>query len=555
MSPTSDGVSPPELLPVRMLNEFTYCPRLFHLEWVQTEWADNAETLDGSRVHQRVDQRSRRGLPEGDDDPPPVIRSVLLSGEDLGLVAKVDLVEADADGYVVPVDFKRSRAPAVPEGAHEPERVQLCAQALLLRAHGYRCAYGELYFAGSRRRVRIDIDDALVERTLSLRDEARAAATAPEPPPPLIDSPKCPGCSLVKICLPDEQNFLNERAEHVRRIIPPTDDALPLHVTSQGTKIGKSGQELVITPRDGEPRRVRLMDVASVQIHGAVEITTPALRLLMTANVPVSFYSQGSWYYGRAVGTHHKNVGIRIAQYALASDPERSLTLARRFVRAKIRNSRTFIRRNASEALDDPLSEFDKALEAVERQKSLSSLLGIEGHAARVYFAALPGAIRAESAKHFDFRGRNRRPPRDPVNALLSFTYALLTTTWTNTLSSVGLDPFLGFYHQPKYGRPALALDMMEEYRSTIADSTVISVLNRGIVTERDFDRARTGVALRAPARKRVIAAFERRLDEQIRHPVFGYRMSYRRIFDVQARLLGRYLVGEIREFPELRPR
>lgn len=543
---------PRDLLPVRMLNEFTYCPRLFHLEWVQSEFVHNAETLDGARVHGRVDRPSKAGLPTGDEDPPEVVRSVYLSDEQLGLVAKIDLVEASDDGQVVPVDYKRSRAPDVPEGAHEPEIVQVVAQALLLRAHGYECGRAFLYFAGSRRRVEIEITEARVRRIHELRDAALAAAEASTPPPPLVDSPKCPGCSLVGICLPDEHNFVaQEGSSKVRRIVPVAHDALPLHITSQGAVLSKDGAELVVRPQEGEVQRFRMMDVATVQIHGHVKITTPAVRALMTAGIPVSYYSQGSWFYGRSTGHDHKNVMLRIAQFREAASSKSSLALAKRFVRTKIRNCRVLVRRNVTDVPKSVLDELRKYAEACDRATNMASLLGLEGTAARVYFSVFGRMLSSPGSAEFTFEGRNRRPPKDPVNALLSFVYSLLTSSWTTTAGNVGFDPYLGFYHQPKYGRPALALDLMEEFRPIIADSVVITVINTGVVRDSDFERARTGVSLKPAARKRVIAAFERRLEEQVKHPIFRYRMSYRRIFEVQARLLARHLMGEIDVYPE----
>ena len=244
-------MTPHPLLPARMLNELAYCPRLFHLEWVQGEWADNVETVEGTHVHRRVDRPTAAGLVDAGDSQPEVIRSVYLSDDALGMVAKIDLAEVHGQ-WVVPVDFKRSRAPKVPEGAYEPERVQLCAQGLLLRAHGYNCDRGYLYFAGSHRRVEIAFDEALVARTLSLRDEAVRVAEGPIPEP-LVDSPKCPRCSLVGICLPDEVNMLaGVEARPPRRIIPPKEDGLPLHVCTQGARMTKDGHELVIKTPDGD---------------------------------------------------------------------------------------------------------------------------------------------------------------------------------------------------------------------------------------------------------------------------------------------------------------
>lgn len=151
----------------------------------------------------------------------------------------------------------------------------------------------------------------------------------------------------------------------------------------------------------------------------------------------------------------------------------------------------------------------------------------------------------------FDFQGRNRRPPRDPVNALLSFAYALLAKDFTVTLQAVGFDPYLGFYHAPGYGRPSLALDLMEEFRPIIGDSVVLSVLNTGEVTAGDFITRGGAVALSPTGRKAFLAAYGRRMDTLVSHPVFGYSISYRRVLEVQARLLGRFLSGEIPEYPQ----
>jgi len=188
--------------------------------------------------------------------------------------------------------------------------------------------------------------------------------------------------------------------------------------------------------------------------------------------------------------------------------------------------------------------------------QSLEELLGIEGTAARRYFSEFRGMLKTDGASpDFDFDGRNRRPPKDPVNALLSLAYAMLAREWTVTLHAVGLDPFLGFYHQPRYGRPALALDVMEEFRPLIADSVVLTAINNGEVRSEDFIRRMGSVALTPEGRRRFIETYERRMSQEITHPVFGYQVSYRRILEVQARLLGRYLCGEIPEYPSFTTR
>ncbi len=538
------------LLPLRMLNEFTYCPRLFHLEWVQSEWADNVYTLDGKRVHKHVDKPRQRRPKEG--EVPRVLRSLDLSDDVLGLIGKIDLLDTEGT-EVAPIEFKRGKLPDAEDGAWEPERIQVAAQVLLLRSNGYACRRGYLWFAGSRRRVEVEVDDDLEARVLELRDAALRIADQDAAPPPLEDSPKCVGCSLASICLPDEHALLTEKGpqDRLRVVRARAVESYPLHVTEAGSVIRKSGAELIVEPRDGgDSVRVRLVDVSSLQLHGSVRITTPAMHALMREGVPISYLSHGGWLYGRTRGPSHKNVLLRMAQYRHAMDAELALSIAQRLVRAKIKNSRTFLRRNLEDATE-VMAELSKLRDAVARCDSLERLLGIEGQAASVYFRGLAEAIAEGQAGEFDFERRNRRPPKDPVNAMLSFAYAMLTTVWTETLDRVGFDAYLGFYHQPKYGRPALALDLMEEFRPIVADSVVLSVVRRGIVGADDFIVTKTSCALSQAGRKRFIQTWERRLDERVTHPVFGYRVSYRQVFEVQARLLGRFLMGEIDAFPE----
>ena len=554
----TDDAPPPELVPARMLNEHAYCPRLAYLEWVQRDFAHSADTRDGSFHHRNVN-REAGDLPDpaGAEHECLHARSLLLSSERLGLIARLDLVEAEGV-RVTPVDYKRGRAPEIPEGAWEPERVQLCAQALILRDHGYEVEHGILYFIASRQRVVVPIDETLCARTLALLAELRASAARAEAPPPLVDSPKCPRCSLVGICLPDELNLLRGRepADGVRRLVPARDDALPLYVQSPGARIGRQGGELVVEPRDGDATRVRIADTSHVAVFGAVQITTQAIQSLCSDGVAVAYLSAGGWLYGLTRGLDHKNVELRRQQFLAATTPTRALALARRFVAVKIRNCRTLIRRNADEPPARALDRLRDLAARAEATDELASLLGVEGTAARLYFEAFAGLVRAPAepsapgALTFDFDGRNRRPPRDPVNALLSLGYALLVKDLVIVLSAVGFDPFLGFYHQPRYGRPALALDVMEEFRPLIVDSIVLSAINTGAIKPTDFLRRGGAVSLTSAGRAKFFRAYERRMDEEITHPVFGYRISYRRTLEVQVRLLARHLGGELPDYP-----
>lgn len=547
------------LMPVRMLNEFAFCPRLFHLEWVQGEFVDNEFTVDGRAVHTRVDARPGK-LPEPVEQRAFVTRSVSLSSSLLGLSAKIDLVEGEG-GVVLPVDYKRGKPPANEYGAYEPERVQLCAYGLLLREHGYRCERGFLYFAEAKTRVEVPFDEVLCARTLTLLAQAKQVATAPMMPPPLVASPKCQGCSLHGVCLPDEVNYLAPPAGaaqqlEVRPLVPARDDAQPLYVQEQGARVGLDGDVLEVRSREtGLLGKARLFELSQLVVIGNVQVSTQALRELCGRGIPVCWMSFGGWLAGFTDGLGHNNVAIRRAQFRAADNAVAALRLARRFVRNKIANCRTMLRRNHADAPEGVLRDLTMMAERTDSAADLGELLGIEGNAARIYFQSFPGLIREEERLDFDFTTRSRRPPKDPVNALLSFAYSLLAKDLAITARAVGLDPFVGFFHQPRHGRPALALDLMEEFRPIIADSVVLTAINTGVVNESDFIRSSLGVAMKPEGRKRFMRAYERRLEEEVTHPVFGYRISYRRVLEVQCRLLGRHLLGEIESYPEFRTR
>jgi len=206
------------------------------------------------------------------------------------------------------------------------------------------------------------------------------------------------------------------------------------------------------------------------------------------------------------------------------------------------------IHKNDAGSPAEALERLEKLSKDAKNASSIEKLLGIEGSAAEIYFSRLGHLLKGDQG--FTFENRNRRPPRDPVNAVLSYLYAVLSKDVFVSLLAVGFDPYLGFYHQPRYGRPALALDMMEEFRPMIADATAITLFNKGEISDKDFIKTGIGVSLTTKGKKKVIAGYEKRIESEITHPLFGYTVSYRRILEVQARLLSRVLIGEIKEYP-----
>jgi len=288
---------------------------------------------------------------------------------------------------------------------------------------------------------------------------------------------------------------------------------------------------------------------------GNVQITTQAVQALCEAEVPICYFSMGGWFYGITLGLNTKNVFLRRNQFRLAETEYFARTIARRLVSGKIRNQRTLLQRNHIEPNRQALSGMKDMADRAEVAGSLEELLGIEGNAARIYFGEFAGMMKPDEEAGtaplpFEMDGRNRRPPRDPVNAMLSLGYSLLAKDLTVACYAVGFDPYVGFYHQPRFGRPALALDLMEPFRALIVDSAVLTAVNTGMVTARDFVRAGGAVALTAGGRKSFFRAYEMRMDTLVTHPLFDYRVSYRRMLEIQARLLARVLDGEIAEYP-----
>jgi len=539
----------PPLVPARMLNEFTYCPRLFHLEWVQSEFADSADTVEGRSLHRPVDVPKGR-MADADAQADTVeARSVMLDAPALGMVARMDIVEGDGEG-VMPVERKRGR-PRRDGGVWEPEEVQVVAQAMILRENGFVVSRGMVSYPDARTRIEVPVTPEREERVRSLLTALRRTAAGPCPPP-LVASPKCPRCSLVGICLPDETNSLVNGAAPPRRLVTPRDDAQPLYVQEQGSRVGvragrievRSGDELLVS--------VRPIDVSHVSVYGNASISAQALRALAERDVPVTHHTYGGWLTAVTTGPGHRNAGLRIAQFATASGEPAALAIARRMIAGKIRNQRVLLRRNARGDVRDAVARLHRAARHAEEARSIASLLGFEGSAARTYFACFADMLAADDGDgvtRFTLAGRSRRPPRDPVNALLSFAYSLLLREAVVATITIGLDPYVGVLHQPRYGRPALALDIAEEFRPLIADSVVVGAINNREVTRSMFVTRGGAFALSPAGRRAFISMFERRMSTEVTHPLFGYRASYRRIMSLQARLLARVFLEELAEY------
>ena len=554
-----------DLIQLRAANAHKFCPRLFWLEYVAGEFAHNEHTIKGKSVHKRVDKPGGNMPAPGDDEPDWDTRSLWLSDEALGVTGKIDFVDVEDDGRVYPVDTKKGSAPPGDDEIWPADSVQITLQALLLRSYGYDVDQMAIWYHGSRKRVYVELTDERIDDAVECVERARLLLKSEIPPAPLVDSPKCGGCSLNAICQPDEVNALGrdhlaDTEESIRRVFTPRDDRLPLYVHTPGTRIGRSKHQLAIKPRRGSDEtveKVGLGRLSQLNLMGAVQISTQALQTCLRNDIPVSFFSSGGWFYGRTVGLGNRQVHVRIAQFDAFESPL-ALDIARVLVADKIANGRTLIRRNAPAKSELDLSVELESMQRLRRRAenadNAESLLGLEGNAARHYWRAF-GALLARDEEAFEIDGRNRRPPEDPGNAMLSYGYSLLSKDCTLGVSACGLDPHLGIFHTPHHGRPALALDLMEPFRPLIVDSTVLQMVRRGEAKPDDFISTGQAVAMKKGVRKKLIQAYERRMDALITHPVFGYRISYRRTLSVQARLLARVMTGELDEMPSFRTR
>jgi CRISPR-associated protein Cas1 len=320
-------------------------------------------------------------------------------------------------------------------------------------------------------------------------------------------------------------------------------------------------------PRDRESNqrgrvvRVPLAKVEQVMVLGDITLTTPALHTLLELGIPIHYLSQRGKSYGTLTANPGKNSGLRMAQCALRADLPRQFAVARQCVAGKLVNMRTLLLRYARSREDGDQGTLEAAAEQVrrclhqlkhlaapaavdpaDRMHGLGPLLGLEGSGSNAYYGALGAMLRGG----WEFAGRVKRPPTDPVNALLSFGYTVLTNHVVSQAWAVGLDPGIGVLHQPGFGKPALALDLVEQFRPLIVDSVVLTLLNTGQLKPNDFRTELGGCWLKDEGRKQFLTKLEARLDEKVQHPLFNYKVTYRRCIELQARLFAKYALGEI---------
>ncbi len=559
------------LWPARNVAEHAYCPRLFYLMQVEGIFVPSSDTEKGVAVHRRVDRPSaaqeRADESEADPDRPKTVRSPVLTSEALGLTATLDLAEISGQ-TAVPVEYRKGRPKHVAVGPpmddsgemeHPPlshpeawptDRIQVGLQAVLLEEAGYTVTEAVVYYSEEKLRLRITVDDALKAEALKTLENAKQCAEGSRPLP-LVNDPRCPKCSLQPICLPDEVN--HQRAQSPtdeltpRKIWPPRDDGIHVVAQQDGVKIGVHGMELRITDKNGSRvKTIPLANLESLSLLGSVQISTGAIHALADMNIPIAFLSSAGRLVAMIDPLDSVSAEVRRSQIRKLDRPEICLELARALVSAKIMNQRTLLLRNHASLPDGVAADLLQEARNAAQADSVDAVRGHEGQAAAIYFQHFPGMLKEPFATEFDANGRKRRPPPDPVNACLSLAYSMLTHECVSALRLARLEPSIGGFHISRPGRPALALDLMEPFRPLIADSVAITCFNRGELTEGHFLRTAAGCSLTDAGRRNFFNALGRRMDTEVTHPVFEYRLSYRRMIVLHARMIAAWLIGDI---------
>ncbi|MEO5366242.1 MAG: CRISPR-associated endonuclease Cas1 [Magnetococcus sp. WYHC-3] len=559
------------LWPARNVAEHAYCPRLFYYMQVEGIFVPSSDTEKGVAVHRRVDKPSaaheKVDESEADPDRPKVVRSLALTSESLGLTATLDLAEISGQ-VAVPVEYRKGRPKRVSLGpppddpgeaeeaplshteAWPTDRVQVGLQAILLEDAGYTVSEAVIYYAGEKLRLRITVDDALKAEALLTLENAKQCAEGSRPLP-LVNDPRCPRCSLQPICLPDEVN--HQRAQSSsdeltpRKIWPPRDDGIHVVAQQEGVKVGVRGMELRVTDKNGSAvKTMPLANLESLSLLGSVQITTQAIRALADMNTPIAFLSPAGRLVAMIDPLDSVSAEVRRSQIRKLDRMEVCLELARALVSAKIMNQRTLLLRNHSSLPAGVAADLVKEAKNAAQSDSVDSVRGHEGQAAAIYFGHFSGMFKGPLSVEFDANGRKRRPPPDPINSCLSLAYSMLTHECVAALRLARLEPSIGGFHVSRPGRPALALDLMEPFRPLIADSVAITCFNRGELTEGHFLRTASGCSLTDAGRRGFFNALGRRMDTEVTHPVFDYRLSYRRMIVLHARMIAAWLTGDI---------
>lgn len=524
-------------IPISLVANYMFCPRRAWLE-AAGERVDSAQIAQGDYDHRIVDRTG--GAADAGE-----YQAINIRHERWGVTGRLDAARMTDDGVVIR-EYKATpvkRAMIVTDAM----RTQLALQTACLESMGYRVARTEIFFTTHHRNVVVDIGAEDIERARIAVEETRALINADAAPDPLDDSPRCLRCSHVGICLPEERKLTAVS----RRIMVTSPDNQVTHLATPGARAYSKAGRMVVSKNGEELASVPLDTIQGLQVHGNTDLSSGLMRELMWRNVPILWCSGTGRLYGWATSSYGPNGEQRVDQHVASH--EGRLGLAREFIIAKVHNQSVLLRR--SDRTNPVLDRLRGIERTVRNANRWQDVLGLEGEAASLYFSQFGQLIKPERRDDWAWKARMRRPAPDRLNALLDYAYSLLLADCIRALISCGLDPHAGFLHSSKRNKPALALDLMEEFRAPVADSVVQTVVNNGEVSPQGFVFALGSVRMDDATRKALIGAYERRMQTELTHPLFGYKASWRRIVEIQARLILGYLDGTQSEYRGIRIR
>ena len=544
------AIEPQETIRVNALHALLYCPRLYYLEEVEELYTQDAAVFSGRRLHVELEK----------DNGEEWTQLVLESAE-LGLRGKVDALKT-RNRQTIPYEHKKGRCYRSRDNkpqAWESDRIQILAYACLIeKALNIVVPEGRIRYHADNVLVHVPLDEAGRQAVAAAVSRARQLRQTTERPPIATNERLCARCSLAPVCLPEETRFAQGQTEQPVRLFPEDDERKVIHITEAGTRIGKSGDQFKITKRSGASTAIPSRQVGQMVLHSYAQISTQAMYFCAEQEVGLHFISGGGRYLG-SFDTRQGSIQRRIRQYEALTNAERCLQLARQLVACRGQSQRKFLMRaqrnvaTPNEAVGQAIAQMHRTLKEVPAATSIATLLGLEGNLAALYFGALPQAISDAVSPELHFAGRNRRPPKDRFNALLSFGYAMLLKDVMNAILVVGLEPALGFYHQPRTQAPPLALDLMEIFRVPLVDMPIVASVNRNQWdVEADFTVKGEQVWLSDTGRHKFISLYERRKEESWKHPVTQYSLTYRRLIELEVRLLEKEWMGEGGLFAQL---
>ena len=547
MNTSSEGST---LIRVMALHALAYCERLYYLEEVEEIRVADHRVFAGRALHERIGEQNAE------------LKNLILESEAWGIKGKIDYARY-RDGHCVPFEHKRGRSKG--DQAWDSDRLQIIAYGVLLEGHiNKRIPEGRVHYHANNRTVRVPIDDSARAELRQAIKRAQVLAQSINRPPVADNDNLCANCSLAPVCLPEEERLLkaikqDDSAPYAQRLFPANDERKIIHITEVGSRIGKAGKQIVVMPKDGNPTKMPSSDVAALVLHGGVQISAQTIHFAIANDIGVHWLTSGGAYVGgvsRAGGVHR-----RLRQYEGLRDAKLRQRLTQCLIRSKLENQLGFLirsgrNRKCLDKIKDELNGIRAALRGLNSESAvdIDVLRGHEGIGARYFFDALPCLLDPEQ-KLMAFSGRNRHPPKDPFNAVLSFGYSLIYRDVMAAIIAVGLDPAIGFFHRPRSAAYPLALDVMELFRTALWDMPLLASINRRQWTDDDFSRTRQQVWLSSHGRKKAITIYETRKQNQWRHPVLDYSLSYARAIELEIRLLEKEWTGSPGLFANMRIR